>query len=134
MLVRLFPYNPRLGHVLRRFTLAAQGLRFSDDRGWYEVSPEIAALLRDVPQEERFPQRKAFQIAEDAEEAKQLEEELIGMMRTEERATVVGTASAPLAAIPDRPGARSNDDRQARGAAKPGGPRTRGRSTTVADE
>jgi hypothetical protein len=48
LLVRLKPYDPRRGHVLRRFTY--RGIKFHDERGWYRVDKEIAEYLRGVRQ------------------------------------------------------------------------------------
>jgi len=45
-LVRLKPYDPKRGHVLRRYT--AFGVRFDESRGWYRVSDEVAAYLASV--------------------------------------------------------------------------------------
>jgi len=45
-LVRLKPYDPKRGHVLRRYT--AFGVRFDESRGWYRVSDEVAAYLAGV--------------------------------------------------------------------------------------
>lgn len=46
LLVRLKPYDPRRGHVLRRFTYA--GIKFQEERGWYRVEKNIADYLRTV--------------------------------------------------------------------------------------
>lgn len=52
MLVRIKPYNPRRGHVLRRFTYAhprtGTRYRFDDSRGWYTVPTEVARVLEGV--------------------------------------------------------------------------------------
>jgi hypothetical protein len=48
MLVRLKPFDPRRGNVLRRFTHA--GIRFEDERGWYRVEAPVAGYLRTVRQ------------------------------------------------------------------------------------
>ena len=47
LLVRLKPYDPRRGCVLRRFTFA--GIRFQDERGWYRVEKRIGEYLRHHP-------------------------------------------------------------------------------------
>jgi hypothetical protein len=65
-LVRLKPYDPRRGHVLRRYTY--KGIKFSDDRGWYKVTKAVADYLRDVHQEagnEHSP--PAFDVCSEAE-------------------------------------------------------------------
>ncbi len=46
LLVRLKPYDPRRGFVLRRFTYA--GIRFQDERGWYRVERKVGEHLRAV--------------------------------------------------------------------------------------
>ena len=48
LLVRLKPYEPKRGHVLRRFTY--RGVKFQDDRGWYRVEREVGEYLRGVRQ------------------------------------------------------------------------------------
>lgn len=48
-LVRLKPYDPKRGHVLRRYT--AFGVRFDESRGWYRVSDEVAEYLGKVRQQ-----------------------------------------------------------------------------------
>lgn len=46
LLVRLKPYDPRRGHVLRRYTYA--GIKFQEERGWYRVEKPVADYLRGV--------------------------------------------------------------------------------------
>lgn len=46
LLVRLKPYDPRRGHMLRRFTYA--GIKFQEERGWYRVEKPVADYLRTV--------------------------------------------------------------------------------------
>lgn len=48
MLVRLKHYDPRRGHVLRRFTYA--GVKIHEERGWYRVTTPVAEHLRTVRQ------------------------------------------------------------------------------------
>lgn len=48
-LVRLKPYDPKRGHVLRRYT--AFGVRFDETRGWYRVSDEVAQYVGKVRQQ-----------------------------------------------------------------------------------
>jgi len=48
LLVRLKPYDPRRGCVLRRYTY--RGIKFHDERGWYRVDKEVADYLRGVRQ------------------------------------------------------------------------------------
>lgn len=46
LLVRLKPFEPRRGFVLKRFTFA--GIKFHDERGWYRVERPVAEYLRTV--------------------------------------------------------------------------------------
>jgi len=60
-LVRLKPYNPKRGCVIRRYTV--YGFRFEETRGWYEVSGTVAAYLEtihQIPTDENSP--KAFDV------------------------------------------------------------------------
>jgi hypothetical protein len=49
MLLRLKPFDPRRGHVLRRYTYA--GIKFHEERGWYRVEKRVADYLRTVRQQ-----------------------------------------------------------------------------------
>jgi hypothetical protein len=53
MLVRLKPFEPRRGLVLRRFTYA--GIKFHEDRGWYRVEKGVAEYLRSVRERPEDP-------------------------------------------------------------------------------
>lgn len=71
LLVRLKPYDPRRGHVLRRFTYV--GIKFQEERGWYRVEKAVADYLRSVrqlPSDKHSP--PAFDVCTEAE-AKALE-------------------------------------------------------------
>jgi hypothetical protein len=46
LFVRLKPYDPRRGQLIRRFTY--RGIKFHDDRGWLRVPKEVADYLREV--------------------------------------------------------------------------------------
>lgn len=46
LLVRLKAFDPRRGHVLRRYTYA--GIKFHEERGWYRVGKEVGEYLRTV--------------------------------------------------------------------------------------
>ncbi len=48
LLVRLKPYEPRRGHVLKRFTYA--GIKILEERGWHRVAKEVGEYLRSVKQ------------------------------------------------------------------------------------
>lgn len=47
-LVRLKPYDPRRGCVVRRYTY--RGIKFQDTHGWYRVDRKVADYLRSVRQ------------------------------------------------------------------------------------
>jgi len=47
-LVRLKPYDPRRGAVVRRYTY--RGIKFQDINGWYRVTKDVADYLRTVRQ------------------------------------------------------------------------------------
>ncbi len=71
LLVRLKPYDPRRGHVLRRFTY--RGIKFHEERGWYRVEKAVGEYLRTVRQvhgDEHSP--PAFDVCTD-EEARALD-------------------------------------------------------------
>ena len=70
-LVRLKPFDPKRGHVIRRYT--AFSIRFEEARGWYKVADEVAAYLgtvHQVPGDEDSP--LAFDVCSE-EEAQRLE-------------------------------------------------------------
>ena len=119
-LVRLYPYNPAQGFVLRTYTLINQKLKFVEARGWYEVSADIAKVLEGIPQESRKPRGpKAFMVAKDKEEAKKLDADLRVLLRKPEEDSV-GTIEEP---VPMRPGKRGPSG---------GGPKSRSKRSTVA--
>lgn len=69
--VRLKPYDPRRGYVLRRYTY--RGIKFQEERGWFRVPKDVADYLRavhQVPGDEHSP--LAFDCCTEAE-AKSLE-------------------------------------------------------------
>lgn len=66
MFVRLKPYDPRRGHVLRRYTY--RGIKFHEDRGWFRVPKDVADYLQavhQVPGDEHSP--LAFDCCTEAE-------------------------------------------------------------------
>lgn len=66
LLVRLKPFDPRRGHVLRRFTYA--GIKFQEERGWYRVQRPVAEYLRavrEMPSDKYAP--LAFDVCTEAE-------------------------------------------------------------------
>ena len=48
--VRLKPYNPRRGAILRKYVLVDRKLTFQEERGWYKVDAEVADYLATVRQ------------------------------------------------------------------------------------
>jgi len=71
LLVRLKPYDPRRGFVLRRFTY--KGIKFQEERGWYRVEKQVADYLAGVRQVEHDPHSpSAFDVQTD-DEAKALD-------------------------------------------------------------
>jgi len=71
VLVRLKPFDPRRGQVLRRYTHA--GIKFHGDRGWYRVEKRVADYLRAVRQQSADPNAPlAFDVCTE-EEAKALD-------------------------------------------------------------
>lgn len=71
LLVRLKPFDPRRGALLRRYTYA--GIKFHHERGWYRVERRVADYLRSVRQRPSDPQAPlAFDVATE-EEAKALD-------------------------------------------------------------
>ena len=46
-LVRLKPYNPKAGCVLR--TYMVQNIKFNNESGWYDVPDALAEYLQTVP-------------------------------------------------------------------------------------
>ena len=71
MLVRLQPYDPHRGFVLRRYVY--QGIKFHAERGWYRVEKSVADYLRTVREVATDPNSPlAFDVGTD-EEAKAIE-------------------------------------------------------------
>lgn len=111
VLVRLYPYNKRMGWVMRSFTHTdgKQSLKFVATRGWYEVSEQVADELAKVPQQERFPRgHRAFMIARTADEARELDAQVDESLH-KEVAETVGTADTPVRAT--RPGLKESAPR-----------------------
>lgn len=58
MLVRLKPFNPRRGYVLKTYVDGPTGSVFREERGWYEVEADFAERLREIrsrPDREESP-------------------------------------------------------------------------------
>jgi hypothetical protein len=102
LLVRLKPYDPRRGHVLRRYTYA--GIKFQEERGWYRVEKVVAEYLRnvrEVPSDRYSP--LAFDVCTEAE-AKALE------AAETEASKVKRSATDNLKVVPARPAAAMTTD------------------------
>ena len=100
-LARLYPYDPKRGHVLQNYLAPDLGMKFVSKRGWYEVTDEQAAVLAKVPQYHsgvRTGEGEAFMIADDKSEAKKLDAALEKTKGREEEK--IGTADAPVQARP----------------------------------
>jgi hypothetical protein len=66
LLVRLKPYAPRRGNVLKCFTYA--GIKFQSEQGWYRVETAVADYLRTVHQQpDDSLSALAFDVCTDAE-------------------------------------------------------------------
>ena len=101
LLVRLKPYDPRRGHVLRRYTYA--GIKFQEERGWYRVEKPVAEYLRavhEVPTDGYSP--LAFDVCTE-EEAKALE------AGESEATKVKRSATDDLKVVPSRPAVTTED-------------------------
>ena len=110
MLVRLKPYDPRRGNVLRRFTF--RGIKFHEERGWYRVEAPVSEYLRgvhQVPTDLFSP--LAFDVCTEAEakalETTQAEETKVKRSATDDLKIVPARAPAPPAETP--PPAPSDD-------------------------
>lgn len=103
LLVRLKPYDPRRGHVLRRYTYA--GIRFAVERGWYRVEKPVADYLRDVhqvPSDDHSP--LAFDVMTEADakatEAREVDAAKQRRSATDDLQVTVGRPATPTAAAP----------------------------------
>lgn len=103
LLVRLKPYDPRHGFVIRRYTYL--GIRFQHERGWYRVEKGVAEYLRAVREVPTNPLSPlAFDVCTE-EEAKKLE------AAEAEAAKVKQSATDDLRVTVARPvGALTTDD------------------------
>ena len=96
MLVRIKPYNPRIGHVTRTF--AYRGILFDEARGWMRVSKAIADYLKTVRQEAYDRTSPlAFDVMTEAE-ARNLDS------REQDESRVRANATETLPLIPPRDG------------------------------
>lgn len=61
MHVRLKPFQPKKGQLLKRYTVF--GIRFEGEKGWYTVDEDVAAYLKTVKQNNNDPDSKdAFDV------------------------------------------------------------------------
>ena len=93
-LVRLKPYDPKKGHVLRRYT--AFSIRFDEARGWYRVEDEVAeylATVHQIPGDEDSP--LAFDV-HSAAEAQAIDEAEKKKAEERARAASPNVANAPV--------------------------------------
>ncbi len=100
--VRLKPYNPKRGYVMRRFTY--RGVRIIGDRGWYRVDLDTAKYLKTVyatPGDEDTP--LAFDVCTE-EEAKRIDAEEQKEREKRRAAANAINASAPAQADRNRKG------------------------------
>lgn len=73
MYVRLKPYNPRRGYLLKKYTHVPSGKKFEESLGWCRVDPSLAAQLREIHQNPRDDETPfAFDVCTEAE-AKQID-------------------------------------------------------------
>jgi len=77
-LVRVRPYNPKRGQLVRRYMV--KGIRFDVNRGWYKVDDELAKYLATVTNDPNDPEstpvfdvlteKEALKLEQDEEAAK----------------------------------------------------------------
>jgi hypothetical protein len=90
LLVRIKPYNPRAGCVVRSYTY--KGTRFREEAGWYRVPLKLASELRELLQDENDPlSQEVFDVLSE-EAALQIEER---EQQRRERATAARPNLAP---------------------------------------
>jgi hypothetical protein len=66
--VRIKPYNPRLGHSLRKYTHLPTNKKFEETQGWYKVDAGLAKYLTTVQMVEGDPRSPmAFDVCTEAE-------------------------------------------------------------------
>ena len=99
MLVRLKPLNPRRGVFCRRYMF--RGFRFDVTLGWYEVSDDLAAELKNLTQHDSDPEGVRLFDVMTREEAKAEDEK--------ERVKTPGKSSADAPRAVDIAQARRRD-------------------------
>jgi hypothetical protein len=91
LLVRMKPFDPRRGQVLRRYTY--RGIRFQEERGWYRVEKEVGEYLRTVRQSSDPHSTLAFDVCVE-EEARALDVKELAAANPRQSATDELTVSA----------------------------------------
>lgn len=138
--VRIKPYNPRTGQLLRSLTLSKHGLRIKEQQGWRRLKNPSQELLRDLFHYRNEPGDEHAQLAFDVctfEEAKQEErrEREAKIKKQEVRADVEHAGVLTTADLPSsgksraelrreantRKAAERQADREARDARRSGG-------------
>lgn len=95
-LIRIKPYNPKIGNVLRRYNL--NGYTFEVERGWYKVDDDVAEYLKGVHQHVELEHSPlAFDVCTEEEAAAidDREIEAAKVKRASAEPTVVSTAQNP---------------------------------------
>lgn len=104
--VRLKPYNPRTGHVLRRYHSIRHRIYIRGDRGWHEVSEADAEFLATVctnghteeeNEEMGLEYGPAFDVADSVEDIKAMERAALAReQRRRGGKAEAGTADNPV--------------------------------------
>ena len=111
MLARIKPYNPKRGHVLRRYVV--WGIRFEERRGWYRVKERVAKYLKEVRTKSNDPDSPlAFDVMTQAE-AENLEgqEKKAAIERAEAKSPNVAGATDLTTADIHAPASGSSSDK-----------------------
>jgi hypothetical protein len=107
-LVRLYPYDPKRGYVMKTYVDIGLGLKFVESRGWYKVDAGAVSVLKKVVQDTMSPHKlPAFMIAKNIAEAESMMGEFSAPAEEEKK---IGTADAPVQL--HRPGKKSPQPRR----------------------
>lgn len=90
-LVRVKPYNQKLGHLLRSITLRQRKLTFDEANGWRELKTADAELLADLATLRQEPNNEQTPLALDVctrEEAKAVEDAEVKRRKAAKKASV----------------------------------------------
>ena len=96
-LVRLKPYDPKRGFVLRRLTV--RGITFKHGAGWYRVKPDLASYLDGVKQRPRDEHSPAAFDVKSETQARVLEEK--EEVESREKKTTVEAPTVEARPTPD---------------------------------